>query len=1079
MRISFTDFFKRLKKHYTDKLSTVPLSPLYPSGDKNISTFYATPLINRISQNEDGKDEGKHQIRRYRDILFTGKKENRQAILQGEAGMGKSTFAAKLVLDWCNARKSPDLPSKYKRYIEEVIYSRLPLDVSKISSGMYHATFADNSAMERCKAETSCEVSENYADFDDVEALGNFKFVFLVTLREAVGKRDIITIIKTQIIDMIYVDIELENAYQLLHKIMQIEKCLVIQDGFDEWKDTTITDTSRQLILPLLFPCQSMCAVLITTRPWKLTDERIKETKFDSLLELKGVREPYKLSKVIMGLIRKHGNIDDEHDKFTKHVKKNNIDSLLVSPMLLSLVVSSWVEGTIMTRYSLCELYSVLIDGLFKKANTRDNTCPLTRCFKGTKYIAQNFEYLQVFAKLAFEMLFSSEQENSIVVNNEHLASCMSPEQKTFALAAGILTERKLTTATYQRSTYAFLQKSIQEFLAAFYLANNCTQIDTVLKHVIECADAISTLNQAFIFLCGMNITTANRLSHVINSNNSEIKIRGLHIQEMITRGYEEAKTSNYTDNEIELKLSHFYIFDGQNISIKRVLGMNISNIKQLNLYTRKLESLPKCLHGKHNEQFGLDLTSYHNLETIVIYEGITLLPNGLRELEKLISLKLWCTCEELDLSSCINLENIYLSRGIQLKQTCLRELKKLKSLRLKDCKCDVLDLSFCNNLEIIDISGEQTLLPNSLHGLKKMKRLKLRDCHCDGLDLSSCTSLVTVDIIAERVRVLQNALRGLEKLKSLELACQGDEVDLSYCYNLETVDLFGIKCLLPNGLRGLGKLKSLELFCMCDGLDLSFCYNLEAIDIYGQISLLPNGVCALGKLKKLKFGQSCDDATIFNNMETLTKAPQGINDVKALCNILPTVEKLMSLTWCDQCGEIVLSSEKNLETIDISDECKLLLKREVRCWCDVPICSSLQTGAKEFFELMSVMKSYGFEFCCKCDGLDLSFFKKLETIEIFGEVIFFPKGLSGLDNLKSLTLRDCKCDGLDISTCYNLKTIDIFGGIKLIQNSFHGLEKLESLKLRDCHCDGLDLSSCNKLRIIYISGEIQLVPNC
>ncbi|KAH3795538.1 hypothetical protein DPMN_149092 [Dreissena polymorpha] len=74
-------------------------------------------------------------------------------------------------------------------------------------------------------------------------------------------------------------------------------------------------------------------------------------------------------------------------------------------------------------------------------------------------------------------------------------------------------------------------------------------------------------------------------------------------------------------------------------------------------------------------------------------------------------------------------------------------------------------------------------------------------------------------------------------------------------------------------------------------------------------------------------------------------------------------MEKLNSFTWCDQCGGFDLSSVTNLETTDISEECKVLLKLKPRCRCDVPVCNSLETKGNVYNELISNLKSDGFDF--------------------------------------------------------------------------------------------------------------------
>ncbi|KAH3858581.1 hypothetical protein DPMN_101209 [Dreissena polymorpha] len=158
--------------------------------------------------------------------------------------MGKSTFASKLVLDWC----SPGEP------------------LSSISK-----------------------------TFVDASTLLEFKLTFFITLRDYVEERDVKKMIKEQIIDMVYADTERIDAYEMLNTILQQEICLVVLDGLDEWKDP-----KGKLAQPIMLSCYNHCTVFTTTRPWKLTDERIRKSQIDSVFELKGVSDPYELCKSVL-----------------------------------------------------------------------------------------------------------------------------------------------------------------------------------------------------------------------------------------------------------------------------------------------------------------------------------------------------------------------------------------------------------------------------------------------------------------------------------------------------------------------------------------------------------------------------------------------------------------------------------------------------------------------------------------------------------------------------------------------------------------------------------------------------------
>ncbi|KAH3799222.1 hypothetical protein DPMN_152828 [Dreissena polymorpha] len=63
--------------------------------------------------------------------------------------------------------------------------------------------------------------------------------------------------------------------YMLLYQIIETESCLVVRDGLDEW----MAPDGSNLAEPSMagFPNDN-CAVLTTSRPWKLADERIKNS---------------------------------------------------------------------------------------------------------------------------------------------------------------------------------------------------------------------------------------------------------------------------------------------------------------------------------------------------------------------------------------------------------------------------------------------------------------------------------------------------------------------------------------------------------------------------------------------------------------------------------------------------------------------------------------------------------------------------------------------------------------------------------------------------------------------------------
>ncbi|KAH3768574.1 hypothetical protein DPMN_169790 [Dreissena polymorpha] len=93
------DFQRRLKQYYLDNLRHVPVSPWVPNHDKYLMEIYFTPEIHQIVAEKDGKKLKAGQMFKYNDIFQIYLKTKKHVFLQGEPGKGKTTFAAKLVLD--------------------------------------------------------------------------------------------------------------------------------------------------------------------------------------------------------------------------------------------------------------------------------------------------------------------------------------------------------------------------------------------------------------------------------------------------------------------------------------------------------------------------------------------------------------------------------------------------------------------------------------------------------------------------------------------------------------------------------------------------------------------------------------------------------------------------------------------------------------------------------------------------------------------------------------------------------------------------------------------------------------------
>ncbi|XP_052244843.1 uncharacterized protein LOC127853982 [Dreissena polymorpha] len=525
MNSTLTAFHEDLVTHLQTKFQNVPISPLLQSHVKPIKDFFVSPDIRHISK--DGRTTG-GMLHKYKDIFYKSRKLNRRIYLQGDPGKGKSTFTAKLILDWCQIKLSP------------------------------------------------MEAGNPDIDFDDVETLQEFKYVFHIALRYTAGLRTVVEMIKSQIIDQMYPDGE--RNYRLLNLILKTEKCLVVIDALDDW-----ADPKKEIAIPFIETTLIRCVVLTTTRPYKLVDQRIDDSYIDSLIELKGIADPAKLVKLILNC-NKNPQPDIVTKKFMDYVSERRLGKYLESPMLLTLLVCLWNEGIILNG-SLCDIQCNLLDYLFKKVHDPDHRTyfqtPPFRCFDKTCYLHDVMDVLDVLAEAAFHFLY----ENKLVFTERELCKYMKRDQIQVSLRAGVLTERRCFSKAVAYSSISFLHKTLQEFLSAYYIAKDSKKQPSDRIVPYRCL-SVNHTELVFVHLCGLDIVTATTVSCEFNSEKVKVCRASMfnQSQTMVISGYNEAEANQQCNINLHLKDFNFdeYVSDHDTDKLKMLLSNNASNVRSL-----------------------------------------------------------------------------------------------------------------------------------------------------------------------------------------------------------------------------------------------------------------------------------------------------------------------------------------------------------------------------------------------------------------------------------------------------------------------------------------------------------------
>lgn len=215
----------------------MPLSPLMPNIDARLVKFYVPSKIVRVSYDLDkAKDIGK-QIHTYKKLFKDRRNQSASLYLQGEPGSGKSTFALKLILDWCGAQ--------------------------------------------------SDEASdESVRIFGDLRSLKYFDFAFYIKLRNEKDTKNIVLMLKT-IFKCISCYSNKGDQYleSIITNLLETKRCLIVLDGLDE----CLSSDAESSVPQICFVNKS--TILTTTRHWKLAQTRIQDSEMGGLFEIQGVTD--------------------------------------------------------------------------------------------------------------------------------------------------------------------------------------------------------------------------------------------------------------------------------------------------------------------------------------------------------------------------------------------------------------------------------------------------------------------------------------------------------------------------------------------------------------------------------------------------------------------------------------------------------------------------------------------------------------------------------------------------------------------------------------------------------------------
>ncbi|XP_045184200.2 uncharacterized protein LOC123542409 [Mercenaria mercenaria] len=702
MRRMKKDLKEDLIRFYRQQYHILPLSPLIEDQDTPLLKFYVMPDINsvEIQSSFGGGNVIKSEVTSLRDVFYKKNKKCHEIYLSADAGFGKTAFSKRLVLTWCQAKK-------------------------------------------RIKSEQKC------FEEDDIRAMSEFKFVFLLSLRDCAEECDIDEMIVKQIIPRLA---NTSVTFSHIQTILSKGKCLLILDGLDEWVHPT--SACKQGTSDIPHRKARECTILTTTRPWKLSVISLSSSQIDQKLELVGLNatSAEKLKKTVISLLTGEKDKKKHIQDFNSTIEHKGISDLETVPLLLMYLLCLWYDEVDLGR-SKCELYCQIVEMLLKRTckkypvmqqASKPHQSDIPQCFIEHVHCKKYYTLLKALGQLAFETLFSDQSESTLVFSQSMTDLYLNAGDLKLCLHSGILTQSKQQKLTKKKFKVSFSHKTVQEYFCALYISyQNESDFQKFVLQRFNSTQNILDMSKVFVFISGMNAEIMSSISHRLMSVISK---------DQITRRYRS--TAGYEFKNLK--------------PLKDIQNMYISCLKE-NTGNTSL-CLQDFIIDKDSQQENylshLELLAKHNkinLESICIITGVP----SLREI-----------IDWFELHDLVSVKKIYY-KG---------EYKEAEIIRLLTSKCvesvTVFSGAWQDNRLLPEYSPCSTELSKTFQNISQMRAIEI-----DGFKMEHDVLKEFLNYIINRKSMAEIRLSRLSCVTH-DISCEEINLDFSQHSDLRALEL-------------------------------------------------------------------------------------------------------------------------------------------------------------------------------------------------------------------------------------------------------------------------------------------------
>ena len=416
---------RKLAEHYK-RTATVPTSVWSKKSAVNIHEIYTR--LSWVKEEQSPAGSSRAVLNHYTDVLTENKNglPSNRILVQGETGIGKSTFVKKLAMDWA-------------------------------------------------------ELDENRLTDEQRAILKKFELAVIIDLKKVSKYQNLRDIISAS---HIFADEDTAMKDGLLSYITHNQdKVLLVFDGYDEYRFGSNSEIFE------IFKGNKLrnCCVLITTRISKAGD--LKEFK-DVYAEITGFSKEDRDSF----MIRMLGD-ETQASALWNHLCERNLYDLARVPLLLLFFCTLWKKGSAQSfPDSKTTLYIEIVQYVLNHN--------AAKCSPANFRKVEDFkEILAEIGKVALECLM----EDDHVFEYDQLSHAIRICEESRII--GLLQVSEYSENLRPAGMVSFIHKSIQEFLAAWYINYRCVPEGNLgeINDRTRTLDDCRSLENVFQFVCGLS----------------------------------------------------------------------------------------------------------------------------------------------------------------------------------------------------------------------------------------------------------------------------------------------------------------------------------------------------------------------------------------------------------------------------------------------------------------------------------------------------------------------------------------------------------------------------------------------